>query len=191
MKPNNRDHSVKVFIVAFAVFLSLGIRVLGQGCTSNPIVCENALTGNVGTEWDVGVGDASIQGFATDISVNRGQTVTFKINTIAAAYRIDIYRLGDHAGRGARKVATINPSVSLPQIQPTCLRDPATGLVDCGNWAASASWVITFECHLGSLRRQTGPNGHKRGQSHHIHCARRHRAIRYPFSDVRHDMACL
>ena len=138
---NNRDHSVKVFIVAFAVFLSLGIRVLGQGCTSNPIVCENALTGNVGTEWDVGIGDASIQGFATDISVNRGQTVTFKINTIAAAYRIDIYRLGYYAGRGARKVATVNPSVSLPQIQPTCLRDPATGLVDCGNWAASASWV--------------------------------------------------
>ena len=63
-----------------------------------------------------GVGDPTIQGFATDISVNRGSTVSFKISTEATAYRIDIYRLGYYGGRGARKVATINPSVSLPQI---------------------------------------------------------------------------
>ncbi len=48
----------------------------------NPIVCENSKTGNPASEWDVsGAGDASIQGFATDISVNRGETVRFKINT--------------------------------------------------------------------------------------------------------------
>ena len=42
----------------------------------NPIVCENSKTGNPSSEWDVsGAGDASIQGYATDISVNRGQTV--------------------------------------------------------------------------------------------------------------------
>jgi hypothetical protein len=93
MGVNLRGKKGGVVLLAFGMFLASGVRLLGQGCTSNPIVCENALTGNVGTEWDVGVGDASIQGFATDISVNRGQTVTFKINTIAVAYRIDIYRL--------------------------------------------------------------------------------------------------
>src|SRR5262245_26327869 len=44
--------------------------------TGNPIVCENQLTGNPASEWDLPsaspAGDASIQGFATDISVNRG-----------------------------------------------------------------------------------------------------------------------
>ncbi len=54
------------------------------------IASENALTGNLPSEWDVnGIGDPSIQGFATDFSVNRGQTVDFKINTTATAYRID------------------------------------------------------------------------------------------------------
>ena len=46
------------------------------------IVTENALPGNPPSEWDVsGAGDSSIQGFATDISVNRGATVDFKIDT--------------------------------------------------------------------------------------------------------------
>src|SRR5258708_1110034 len=75
---------------------------------SNPVVCENSNPGNPPSDWDIGPssGDPSIQGFATDISVNVGQTVRFKINTTAPAYRIHIYRMGYYAGRGARTVAT-------------------------------------------------------------------------------------
>ncbi len=109
----------------------------------NAIVCENALAGDPATEWDVsGAGDLSIQGYVADISVNRGQTVQFKIDTDATAYRLDIYRMGYYGGSGARLVASIAPSVSLPQTQPACLEDPTTGLVDCGNWAVSASWAV-------------------------------------------------
>src|ERR671937_292269 len=62
---------------------------------ANAIVAENCLAGNDPTEWDAsGAGDPSIQGFATDISVNRGQTIAFKIKTPATNYRLDIYRLG-------------------------------------------------------------------------------------------------
>src|SRR4029077_9102859 len=51
---------------------------------SNPIVVENAKPGNPPSQWDVSVsGDPSIQGFATDISVNRGQTIRFKVKTDA------------------------------------------------------------------------------------------------------------
>ena len=39
------------------------------------------------------------------------------------AYRIDIYRLGYYGGVGARQIATIKPSVALPQTQPPCLTD--------------------------------------------------------------------
>ena len=39
-------------------------------------------------------------------------------------------------------VATVSPSATLPQNQPNCLIDAATGLVDCGNWAVSASWAV-------------------------------------------------
>ena len=50
--------------------------------------------------------------------------------------------MGYYAGMGARKVATVNPSAALPQIQPACLTDASTGLVDCGNWDVSASWAV-------------------------------------------------
>ena len=77
----------------------------------NPVVCENQQTGNPSSEWDIdGAGDSTIQGFATDISVNRGQTVSFKIDTDATTYRLDIYRMGYYGGMGARKVATVTPS---------------------------------------------------------------------------------
>lgn len=141
-------------------------------CTSaplraqNPIVTENALTGNLPSEWDItGIGDPSIQGFSTEFSVNRGQTVSFKIDTNASAYRIDIYRLGYYGGRGARKVATVNPSVTLPQIQPQFLRDATTGMADCGNWAVSASWAVpstaTSGVYIAKLvRTDTGGASH-------------------------------
>jgi len=112
----------------------------------NPIVCENGKTGNPSSEWDIsGAGDLTIQGFATDISVNRGSSVNFKIKT-PAAYRLDIYRMGYYGGNGARKVATLS---SLPlQNQPACLTN-ATGLIDCGNWTQSASWTVPSDATSG------------------------------------------
>ena len=145
--------------------------VQGQtfGCSpamANAVVCENSKLGNPSTEWDVnGAGDSTIQGFATDISVNQGQTARFKVNTTASAYRVDIYRLGYYGGLGARKVATVQPSVTLPQNQPSCLNDVSTGLVDCGNWAQSASWAVpanaTSGIYLARLvRTNTGGASH-------------------------------
>lgn len=117
---------------------------------ANPIVCENSKPGNPSSEWDVaGAGDATIQGFSTDMSVNRGSTVRFKIKSTASSYRVDIYRLGFYGGLGARKVATVNPTASLPQNQPNCLSDAATGLVDCGNWSESASWAVPNDAVSG------------------------------------------
>jgi len=79
--------------------------------------------------------------------------------------RIDIYRLGYYGGRGARKVATINPSASLPQIQPASVSHAATGLVDCGNWAVSASWAVPATATSGvyiarPVRADTGGASH-------------------------------
>jgi hypothetical protein len=93
--------------------------------------------------------DRSILGFTTDISVNRGETVFFKVNTDATAYTLDIYRMGYYQGMGARKIATILPSAQLPQTQPSCLTDAATGLTDCGNWAVSAAWSVPSDATSG------------------------------------------
>ena len=108
---------------------------------ANHIVRENRLPGHPSTEWDInGWGDPTIQGFGHDISINRGETIFFKIKTDSDDYRIDIYRMGYYSGMGARLVDTIEPCVDLPQTQPEGLRDPATHLYDCGNWSVSASW---------------------------------------------------
>ena len=100
-------------LLAVLVMLVCGARDSGRRpaqAVSNPIVVENNLTGTLDS-WDIsGAGDPSIQGFATDISVNTGETVFFKIKTDAPAYTIDIYRLGYYGGAGARKLATVQPS---------------------------------------------------------------------------------
>ncbi|WP_420615008.1 N,N-dimethylformamidase beta subunit family domain-containing protein [Candidatus Palauibacter sp.] len=130
---------------------------------ANEIVAENCLEGHPPTEWDInGYGDPSIQGFGTDIAINRGETIEFKVDTDSPDYRIDIYRMGYYGGMGARRVDSFEPAVTLPQIQPDCLRGPipvlAEGggieewpapLVDCGNWAVSASWQAPADATSG------------------------------------------
>ena len=184
------------------LFLGLILVVLfgfvGQAhgqCTNpaNEIVAENCLPGNPDSEWDVKTGDAgdpTIQGFATDISVNRGSTISFKISTPATAYTINIYRMGYYGGTGgrgmgARLVKTISPSVHLPQNQPACVTDEASGLIDCGNWAVSASWAVPANATSGIyfahlVRTDTG------GDSHIVFIVRNdssHSAIVYQTSD--------
>ena len=69
---------------------------------ASQIQIENAQPGSPSSQWDLSSpGSSTIEGFATDISVNRGQTINFKIDTDSTNYRIDIYRLGYYAGLGA------------------------------------------------------------------------------------------
>jgi hypothetical protein len=147
-------------VAIYATILTAGLAHAMQ----NPVAIENTLPGTPQSVWDVtGAGDPSIQGFATDMSVNRGQTISFKVATNSTNYRLDIYRLGYYGGLGARLVATVQPSASLPQSQPACLSDPTTGLVDCGNWAVSASWSVpttaTSGIYLAKLVREDPENG--------------------------------
>src|SRR5689334_14360669 len=54
------------------------------------IACENTKAGDPTSDWQVsGSGDATIQGFATSMSVQPGQTISFKINTPSRSYHID------------------------------------------------------------------------------------------------------
>ena len=117
----------------------------GDACAApaNKIVAENCRPGNPREEWDVNAeGDPEIQGFATDMSVNLGETVQLKVKTHSSRYRIDIYRMGWYEGSGARLIETIRPSVPLPQAQPTCRVHTGMRFVDCGNWHVSASWQV-------------------------------------------------
>ena len=70
--------------------------------------------------------------------------------------------MGYYAGKGARKIATIQPSVGLPQFQPPGLSNP-TGILDCGNWAVSVSWLVPTDAvsgiYFAKLVREDGSTG--------------------------------
>ena len=117
---------------------------------ANPIAIENSLPGTPFALLDLeGTGSENIQGFATKMSVLPGESIDFKVATQSDSYYIDIYRLGYYGGIGGRLIASFSPSVSLPQSQPPCLEDASTGLIDCGNWATSASWTVPADATSG------------------------------------------
>jgi len=135
----------------------------------NRIAEENAKPGTSPSIWDFappgnspGAGSNDIQGFTTDISYDLGQTVHFKISTIATRYRLDIYRLGYYQGNGARRVDRIemtgpsNPNAG-------CMTDGYPGLVDCDNWGESATWTIPGDAvsgiYFAHLVGEQGTNG--------------------------------
>ncbi|MEU7458716.1 DUF4082 domain-containing protein [Streptosporangium roseum] len=145
--------------------LSAHTRALRAACPPTSVIClENSLPGNPPSEWDIpGSGFGDIDGYTTQISVNKGQTVQFKVLTEATDYRVDIYRIGYYSGMGARLITTVSPSVPLPQIQPDCSQDVTTGLLDCGNWAVSASWAVPASAvsgvYIANLIREDGTPG--------------------------------
>ena len=137
---------------------------------ANEIVAENCRTGNPSTEWAItGAGASNIQGFATDISVNQGDTVAFKVNPEGGAFHLDIYRLGYYAGLGARKVATV---AGTPQTQPACLTNLTVGLVDCGNWVVNASWLVPPDATSGIYFARAVRDSAPAGSSHIVFIVR-------------------
>ena len=161
-----RHRALLAFLLVVGGGLGAGAAPAAAACgaPANAIEAENCRTGNPASEWDVsGAGSASIQGYATSIGVDQGQTVSFKVDTPATDYRIDIYRMGYYGGLGARKITTIQPSASLPQNQPGCQTTASTGLIDCGNWGVSASWAVPADAvsgiYLAKLVREDGTAG--------------------------------
>ena len=145
---------VLVVALAMTAWLGVGRAAAADPCAvpvTNKVACENTKPGDPPSDWQVnGIGDSSIQGYATQMSVNVGQTVNFKIKTPASSYHIDILRLGYYGGNGARLIqSNIKPSATLPQTQPNCTTSSATGLVECGNWGVSASWTVPSEAVSG------------------------------------------
>src|SRR5262245_36977086 len=157
--------SVLVFALASAVALSAAPPAAAAGPCGppvvNPVACENTLAGDPAADWQVsGAGDSTLQGFATSMSVNAGQTVSFKVSNTGSAYHIDILRVGYYQGNGARKIVS-NMAPTGTQSQPACLNGASgTGLIDCGNWSVSASWAVPSTAvsglYLAHLVRTTG-----------------------------------
>ena len=132
-------------IIKNVLLFLISISAFNFPYAQNTIVTENALPGNPISEWGVNSSadfrNVNLNGYATDISVNKGGTVHFKIdNRVAGSYTLKIYRLGYYNGMGARLQANLGSFTAVAQ--PAGIADPTTGLVDCSNWSESATWTV-------------------------------------------------
>jgi hypothetical protein len=184
---HRRAHVALLALLAALAVLVMDPTLSGAAtCTLNPVACENQNTGDDPGTWQIeGIGDPSIQGFATQQSVTPGQTINFKIKSASNNYKIDILRLGYYNGKGARRWATnLSPTGSSTN-QPACNTYSDSGLVDCGNWSMSGSWAVPTNAvsgvYIAYLHLATG------GASHIIFVVRNdtsHSDIVYQTSDA-------
>jgi hypothetical protein len=136
--------------VAFlAHVLYFGFLIGAAAAQSNPIVVENQQPGSA--DWDLPPETMStdavgqIKGYASAVSVNKGEDITFHVSVNPAqAFTIDVYRIGWYQGLGGRLMTRIGPLDGTTQ--PACPMDATTGMIEC-QWAASytlstqASWT--------------------------------------------------
>src|SRR5688572_25727147 len=79
------DTMMRTFL---AILLLMFVTISGA-FAQNPIVIENQLPGTPASQWDLnGLASTTLEGFATDISVNHGSTVNFKIKSNTASWKI-------------------------------------------------------------------------------------------------------
>lgn len=133
-------------IACLATALVVGAVMSIAQAAPNPIQVENARPGT--TAWlitNAAVPDvnaqttpAAVEGYASAASINRGDSITFYVNTSDPSYTLQVFRLGYYGGRGGRAETAAITLPRIPQAIPT--PDPTTGMVDC-NW--TPSYVLT------------------------------------------------
>lgn len=142
------------------------------GSGSNPIVCENSKAGTPMSDWFSPNAYGNVQGFSSQVSVQAGDTVQFKVQS-PSPYHVTVMRLGYYGGDGARQMSTaaqaaqtypanftrdgtpgspIDTTVvdDVPHGKPlNCAKNATTGLVDCGSWPVTATWAVPSDAVSG------------------------------------------
>jgi hypothetical protein len=75
-----------------------------------------------------------IEGYASAVSIDAGEAITFYVNSNNNSFTLDVYRLGWYDGLGARLLHSAGTLSG--QAQPPCPLDPDTGMVEC-QWLPS------------------------------------------------------
>ncbi len=133
----------------------------------NPVVNENQCkTGS--SAWQVSEYSKNLGGFPTRSSVDLGESVTLKIGrngpvSPTRTVNIQVYRMGYYGGTGGRLVHSAS-NVAINNDYTCKAMDATTGLVDCGNWAATytipGSALPASGVYLAKLTASTGDQTH-------------------------------
>jgi methionine-rich copper-binding protein CopC len=136
-------------VTAFIVAPTSPAQAIGPcDAGGNVITCENSKPGNPRSEWDIDPQGTTVEGYGSQMSVNVGQGIDFKIRSAATALRVDVYRMGYYQGNGARKVATVAANTTVSRNQPSCPENTTTGMVSC-NWGTVANWTVPADAVSG------------------------------------------
>src|SRR5438094_673476 len=126
-------------VFCLAALVGLTLLPTTTAAQSNPIVLENQQPGT--TQWQIPWGSSAtdsagqIKGYASAVSVNKGQNITFYVSVNPAqTYTIDVYRMGWYQGLGGRLVQHIGPLNGT--LQPACPTNATTGMIEC-QWASA------------------------------------------------------
>lgn len=115
------------------------------GGSSNPpavaptlIALENAKQGTAAWQLSNPALSHEIEGYASATSLNRGDRIDFMVNTSAASFNVDIYRMGWYGGAGARLMKRYANLSRISQPMP-CLN--SNGIVEC-NWHSNLTITV-------------------------------------------------
>lgn len=135
-----RRWSIPAFLIATSVHTCWFLFLCSiPALSASPVEIENTRPGD--STWVLtNPADREIEGYASETSVNRGETIRFFISTSDPSYTIEIYRMGWYGGAGARLVKGGIRLEGLRQAMPT--PDPVTGLIEC-DWVPSYDLVTT------------------------------------------------
>jgi hypothetical protein len=124
-------------VAACAAGVALPASVASGG--GNPIQAENAQPGT--TAWQTPDADGpAIEGYASEVSAQPGDTLQFHVSTRpAAAYRVEIYRLGWYGGAGGRLLACIPADCTYRPGKQRPVGHPGDGGI------VQAGWPVTDE----------------------------------------------
>src|SRR5215475_10888404 len=101
-----RRRTTGTLVIGGALFVCVALVYFEQVAqsTQNPIQLENAKPGT--TEWNLDNPSSSrqIEGYASAVSINRGEAISFFVNTSDPSYTLEIFRMGWYGGTGGRRI---------------------------------------------------------------------------------------
>ena len=99
-----------------------------------------------------------IAGYAAHPSVQLGESLDFHVSTAPAiAFKVEIYRLGDYGGLGARWMAESPTLAGVRQAGP--VTDPDTGMISCAwtpSWTLQVPQTWTSGAYLATFTTEDG-----------------------------------
>jgi hypothetical protein len=153
-----------IVTLAFGLVILVDVKHPGHGQSAqNPVQLENQQPGTIAWRITLPTTNRQIEGYASAASINRGQQISFFVNTTDPTYTLQIFRMGWYSGFGGRAIT--QPVMLTGQQQTIPTPDPTTGFAEC-NWqnpyvltttnADPTQWVSGFYVAL-----VTGSSGYQ------------------------------